>query len=308
MLDHRGRLLADIDPHELWRDVGPCLACPGGELHAVLRDGVAVRLGRTVRTLRRLEGALGGPADGRDQRPPVPVGQHSWRFLTACPPQATTWTVLLGRGASFLTVPVGQGMVYCYCYADITTDGTAGGPDDDPVRRLRERFAGFAAPVPQLLEQLDDPAQVHIAPIEQVAEERWGQGAVVLVGDAAHGMSPNMTQGACLAFEDAWCRPPACATPRRAPTRWPASSPGEGLAEAGSAPRPTAATGPATSRRHCGTSPCGSSGGGSSEATTARCWSPSRSANDRRRTEPGPRRRPLSVGPSATQRGPIPWY
>ena len=32
---------------------------------------------------------------------------------------------------------------------------------------------------------------------------RWGRGAVVLVGDAAHAMSPNMAQGAALAFEDA---------------------------------------------------------------------------------------------------------
>jgi 2-polyprenyl-6-methoxyphenol hydroxylase-like FAD-dependent oxidoreductase len=30
-----------------------------------------------------------------------------------------------------------------------------------------------------------------------------GRGAVVLVGDAAHGMSPNMAQGAALAFEGA---------------------------------------------------------------------------------------------------------
>ena len=42
-----------------------------------------------------------------------------------------------------------------------------------------------------------------MAPIEQVVEERWGRGAVLLVGDAAHGMSPNMAQGAALAFEDA---------------------------------------------------------------------------------------------------------
>ena len=53
------------------------------------------------------------------------------------------------------------------------------------------------------MEQLEDPARVHGAPIEQVAEERWGRGAVLLVGDAAHGMSPNMAQGAALAFEDA---------------------------------------------------------------------------------------------------------
>jgi len=226
LLDHRGRLLADIDLHQLWADVGPCLALPRAELHQVLRQYVPVQLGRTVRSLERLDGPvqvtfddgrsddydLVVGADGLrsairrlavDQRPPIPVGQHSWRFLAACPPQVTTWTVLLGQGASFLTVPVGNGLAYGY--ADVTTDSAAlsGGLDGDPVGRLRERFAGFAAPVPQLLDQLEDPARIHVAPIEQVAEERWGHGVVVLVGDAAHGMSPNMAQGASLAFEDA---------------------------------------------------------------------------------------------------------
>ncbi len=225
LLDHRGRLLADIDLHQLWGDVGPCLALPRAELHQVLREGVRVRLGLTVRSLQRLDGPVGVTfddgssgefdlvvaADGLrsairrlavDPRPAVPVGQHSWRFLAACPPEVTTWTVLLGRGASFLTVPVGQGLVYCY--ADVTTDSAGGGElDGDPLGRLRKRFAGFAAPVPQLLDQLQDSAPIHVAPIEQVVEEGWGRGAVVLVGDAAHGMSPNMAQGAALAFEDA---------------------------------------------------------------------------------------------------------
>jgi FAD-dependent urate hydroxylase len=222
LLDHRGRLLAEIDLHQLWGGVGPCLALTRAELHQVLRQGVPVRLGRTVHSLERLEGPvhvtfddgrrsdydLVVGADGLrslvrrlavDPRPPVPVGQHSWRFLAACPPEVTSWTVMLGRGASFLTVPVSHGLVYCY--ADVTAGSGEG--NGDPLGRLRERFAGFAAPVPGLLDQLENPARVHVAAIEQVAEERWGRGAVVLVGDAAHGMSPNMAQGAALAFEDA---------------------------------------------------------------------------------------------------------
>jgi FAD-dependent urate hydroxylase len=225
LLDHRGRLLADIDLRELWGDVGPCLALPRADLHQLLRDGVPVRMGRTVHALVRVDGPVavafddGGDgeydlvvgADGLhsgtrrllgDRRPPVAVGQQSWRWLAqpAGTPAVATWTVLLGRGASFLAVPVGGGAVYCY--AD-TTDAADDG-DGDPVARLRERFAGFAAPVPALLAQLDgDPARIHVAPIQQVAAEQWGRGAVVLVGDAAHGMSPNMAEGASLAFEDA---------------------------------------------------------------------------------------------------------
>ena len=225
VLDHRGRVLVDADMHQFWGGIGRCLALPRSELHRVLREGVAVRLGRTVRSLERPDGPVavtfddGGSgefdlvvgADGLrstvrrlavDQRPPIPVGQQSWRFLAACPAEVTTWTVLLGRGTSFLTVPVGPGLVYCY--ADVGTDLAGDGEGDgDPVGQLRRRFAGFAAPVPGLLEQLHDPDQVHVAPIEQVDAERWGRGAVVLVGDAAHGMSPNMAQGASLAFEDA---------------------------------------------------------------------------------------------------------
>jgi FAD-dependent urate hydroxylase len=224
LLDHRGHLLADIDLHRLWGDVGPCLALPRTELHQILREGVPVQFGRTIRSLEHLDGPIQvGFADGGDgeydlvvgadglrstvrrlavdPRPPVPVGQHSWRFLAACPPEVTTWTVMLGRGTSLLTVPVGLGLVYCY--ADMTADTADGGErDGDPVGRLRERFADFAAPVPGLLDQLVDSARVHLALIEQVTEERWGRGAVVLVGDAAHGMSPNMAQGAALAFED----------------------------------------------------------------------------------------------------------
>jgi FAD-dependent urate hydroxylase len=224
VLDAHGRVLVEVDLRAFWGRTGACLALHRADLHAVLREGVPVRPGTTVTALER----AGGPVevhfgDGRqgvydlvvgadglrsvvrrlavDDRPPDPVGQHSWRVVTSGPPGITAWSVLLARRSSFLTIPIGEGRLYCY--ADVLTGPGDPAPAGDPRLLLRERFDRFPGPVPELLERLPDPGRIHVAPIEQVAEERWGRGAVVLVGDAAHGMSPNMAQGAALAFEDA---------------------------------------------------------------------------------------------------------
>jgi 2-polyprenyl-6-methoxyphenol hydroxylase-like FAD-dependent oxidoreductase len=127
------------------------------------------------------------------------VGQLAWRFVTHCPPEVTTWTALLGRQVTFLAVPIGQGRVYCYC--DAPTEPT---PQGDAVkRRLAELLAGFAAPVPAILDTLGPDGAVHVAPIEEVTLDGWSRGSVLLIGDAAHATSPNMAQGAAMALEDA---------------------------------------------------------------------------------------------------------
>ena len=46
---------------------------------------------------------------------PQAVGQVGWRFVAARPPQVTTWSVMLGRRTAFLTLPIADDRVYCYC-------------------------------------------------------------------------------------------------------------------------------------------------------------------------------------------------
>ena len=45
--------------------------------------------------------------------------------------------------------------------------------------------------------------QIHYGVIEDILQEPWGIGNVLLIGDAAHATSPNMASGAAMAFEDA---------------------------------------------------------------------------------------------------------
>jgi FAD-dependent urate hydroxylase len=226
MCDHRGNLLTDIDVATMWRDVGPCLAVHRADLHEVLAfhgDPVAVRLGVSPQTFTQQNGfvtvefndgntshydlVLGADGIHSQVRQLVvgagvvrPVGQLAWRFITECPPAVTTWTVLFGRRVSFLAVPIGGGKVYCYC--DAFTNSATGQEADDVTGHLARLLAGFAGPVPVILDMLRPNDAVYVAPIEEVILDEWARGSVLLIGDAAHATSPNMAQGAAMALED----------------------------------------------------------------------------------------------------------
>ena len=221
--DAHGRLLLEVDVDALWDGVGPCLALHRADLHAVLLAGAGetpIRMGLTVRALREhgetisvefddessdeydlvigadgIHSTVRRLAFGDDARA-QPVGQLGWRFVTAGPAEITTWSVLLGRRTAFLMLPIGDGRAYCYC--DVVS--TVGQDANEEPARL---FAGFAPPVPDLLESVSDPTRVHRSTIEEVALDTWTSGRVVLIGDAAHATSPNMAQGAAMALEDA---------------------------------------------------------------------------------------------------------
>ena len=221
--DHRGRPLVEIDVTGMWRGVGPCLALPRSEFHAVLLEGardVTIRMGVEVVELRQ-QGATvsAGFSDGGAGEYDLavgadgihsatrrlafgadavvrPAGQLGWRFVAEPAAELDTWSVMLGRQTAFLTIPIGRGRVYCYCDVGLRSVG-------DGESELPSLFADFAEPVPSLLESVARRGPVHRSTIEEVALDSWVRGRVLLIGDGAHATSPNMAQGAAMALEDA---------------------------------------------------------------------------------------------------------
>jgi 2-polyprenyl-6-methoxyphenol hydroxylase-like FAD-dependent oxidoreductase len=79
-------------------------------------------------------------------------------------------------------------------------------PRLDSVTSIRYAFAHFASPVPAVLDALTESQLLH-HDIEELEAPVWGRGATVLIGDAAHAMTPNLGQGASMAIEDALVLP-----------------------------------------------------------------------------------------------------
>jgi 2-polyprenyl-6-methoxyphenol hydroxylase-like FAD-dependent oxidoreductase len=141
--------------------------------------------------------ARSGVADGDHVLRASSMTRSSWRFVGRNP-GVDCWTVWSGGEATFLLVPVAAGAVYGYA---ASTRG--GGTGDDPGW-LTRTFAGFPAPVAQVVaDVLAGSGELHHAPVDEVHPPVWHRGRLVLIGDAAHATGPVWAQGAAMAMEDA---------------------------------------------------------------------------------------------------------
>jgi 2-polyprenyl-6-methoxyphenol hydroxylase-like FAD-dependent oxidoreductase len=176
--------------------------------YAARPNGVSLLL----RDGRHVEGAVLVGADGLHSRvreqllgdgePPY-AGYTAWRAVTpeGFAPRPGGSSETWGRGHRFGIVPIEHGRVYWYA----TSNVPPGGHDEPGVLResLLRVFGGWHPPIRELIAATPENAILRTDVLHRHPVRRWGKGRVTLLGDAAHPLTPNLGQGACLAIEDA---------------------------------------------------------------------------------------------------------
>ncbi len=142
-----------------------------------------------------------------EQATPVFSGQISYRGVldTARVPwwPERIFQVWMGEGKHVIVFPVRAGRMLnfvCFVPAEEAMRESWSAPGDPDA--LRAAFAGFAAPVTDLLQQVDATFWWGLYDREPLAE--WTRGRLALLGDAAHPMLPHLGQGANQSIEDAF--------------------------------------------------------------------------------------------------------
>ncbi|MBM6622072.1 FAD-dependent monooxygenase [Micrococcaceae bacterium RIT802] len=128
-------------------------------------------------------------------------GYSAWRGVTRGPVDlggeaGETW----GRGLRFGMAPLVDGRVYWFAVATMPADAVV----DDEFAEVRRLFGRWHDPIPRLLDGTD-PAAVVRHPIHDLAKPlpTFRRGRTLLLGDAAHAMTPDLGQGGGQAMEDA---------------------------------------------------------------------------------------------------------
>jgi salicylate hydroxylase len=136
---------------------------------------------------------------------PVFSGSIAYRGLVRAD-RLTSWPagiaqLWMGEGKHFLTYPVRSGELMNYVgFVPSSERMRESWSAPGSVESLRSDFAGWDAPVEDLLQQVEQTFWWGLYDREPL--QRWSTDRITLLGDAAHAMLPHLGQGANQAIED----------------------------------------------------------------------------------------------------------
>jgi 2-polyprenyl-6-methoxyphenol hydroxylase-like FAD-dependent oxidoreductase len=133
--------------------------------------------------------------------PPRYAGYTAWRAVVTRQPARLVPGESWGIGQRFGIVPMTAHRVYWFA----TKNAPEGerDPEGCAKRSVLELFRGWHEPVEELIGASEESSILRNDIYDRDPLERWSEGRITLLGDAAHPMTPNLGQGACQAIEDA---------------------------------------------------------------------------------------------------------
>jgi len=210
-------------PHH--RDVGRRLRdlhLAGSEVIATFEDGTTevgdFLVGADGVHSRVRAWMLPGEAAARDTQM-VSIGGFCARDFAppADPRDATRLTFVVGPKYQFGYSRMNDGLWGWWCHAHAPNEAAGTKlltmASEDLRACMLERYAGWSEPVERLIRDTVSWLRTPIHDLPHLSA--WHKGPVLLVGDAAHAMSPAGGQGASLALEDAMLFAKLAADPSR---------------------------------------------------------------------------------------------
>lgn len=132
------------------------------------------------------------------------TGFWCWQWITSEISIPSTETLLEywgnGKRLGMFNLPNGKLYVYAFFNASIQFDI----PKNKWEETLKSQFSNFAGPALKLFAPGQEIQELSLTPVVNVQLPEWHKNNVILIGEAAHTLSPNLGLGTAIAIQDSY--------------------------------------------------------------------------------------------------------